>query len=200
MALIRGALEHEVGVTLRSKDGELRTVACSDPAVEKCDQLQARYPDGPFASLDQLTVSNDLATDRRWPTWGPGRGQPRLPQSLGGPARQRRQQLGVLDALLSLPAGVRSPGRRCTRDPGAAGRRVSEHRAPCLPLREAIEGRTVIGQAQGILMERCDISAPEAFEVLRRYPGDTNTKLRDIAVRLIETGGLGVYVVGREAE
>lgn len=39
----------------------------------------------------------------------------------------------------------------------------------------------------GILMERIDLDADRAFAILRRYSQDTNTKLRDIAIQLIQT-------------
>jgi hypothetical protein len=52
---------------------------------------------------------------------------------------------------------------------------------------QAIEARKLIGQAQGILMERFDLSDDQAFAVLRRYSQDNNVKLRDVAQRLIQT-------------
>jgi len=48
-----------------------------------------------------------------------------------------------------------------------------------------IATRTVIGQAQGILMERFDLTADTAFEVLRRISQDSNTKLLDVAADLV---------------
>jgi AmiR/NasT family two-component response regulator len=51
----------------------------------------------------------------------------------------------------------------------------------------ALDTRKLIGQAQGILMERHDLDEARAFEVLRRYSQDHNTKLRDVAAHLIET-------------
>jgi AmiR/NasT family two-component response regulator len=52
---------------------------------------------------------------------------------------------------------------------------------------QAIEARKLIGQAQGILMERFDLTDDQAFAVLRRYSQDNNVKLRDVAQRLIQT-------------
>ncbi|WP_433005654.1 ANTAR domain-containing protein [Kribbella sp. CA-294648] len=37
----------------------------------------------------------------------------------------------------------------------------------------------------GILMERFDLAADRAFEVLKRHSQDTNTKLRDVAAQLV---------------
>jgi AmiR/NasT family two-component response regulator len=45
----------------------------------------------------------------------------------------------------------------------------------------------VIGQAEGILMERFGIDAEQAFNVLRRVSQDRNVKLSLIAEELVRT-------------
>lgn len=57
-------------------------------------------------------------------------------------------------------------------------------------LREALQTRTLIGQAQGILMERFELDADQAFSVLRRFSQDSNVRLRDIAELLVRSGTL----------
>lgn len=54
-------------------------------------------------------------------------------------------------------------------------------------LAQAVDARLLIGQATGILMERYDIDADQAFAVLRRYSQTMNSKLHQVARRLIET-------------
>jgi AmiR/NasT family two-component response regulator len=46
----------------------------------------------------------------------------------------------------------------------------------------------LVGQAQGILMERERITADRAFDVLRRVSQHMNIKLREVAETLVETG------------
>ncbi len=55
-------------------------------------------------------------------------------------------------------------------------------------LRQALITRQLIGQAQGILMERERITAEQAFDILRRASQHLNTKLREVAQELVETG------------
>jgi hypothetical protein len=55
-------------------------------------------------------------------------------------------------------------------------------------LRQALVTRELIGQAQGILMERERITAEQAFEILRAASQNLNTKLREVAQDLVETG------------
>ena len=52
----------------------------------------------------------------------------------------------------------------------------------------ALVTREMIGQAQGILMERERITAGQAFDILRRASQHLNRKLREIAQDLVETG------------
>ena len=54
----------------------------------------------------------------------------------------------------------------------------------------AVESRGLIGQAQGMLMERYGLTADSAFGVLRRYSQQHNTKLVALAENLTQTGDL----------
>ena len=60
-------------------------------------------------------------------------------------------------------------------------------------LRQAIDARTLIGRAQGILMERFAIDDQAAFDVLRRHSQNTNTKLNEVARILISSRALPKY-------
>jgi hypothetical protein len=54
-------------------------------------------------------------------------------------------------------------------------------------LKSAIASRTIIGQAEGILMERFGLDGTAAFNTLRRVSQDRNIKLRDVAFELVST-------------
>jgi AmiR/NasT family two-component response regulator len=54
-------------------------------------------------------------------------------------------------------------------------------------LRAAMATRNLIGQAQGILMERFKMTAEQAFAVLSRVSQQRNVKLCDVAQRLVDT-------------
>ncbi|UFN46664.1 ANTAR domain-containing protein [Nocardioides okcheonensis] len=60
-------------------------------------------------------------------------------------------------------------------------------------LQQAVESRTVIGQAEGILMERLGLDSCLAFEYLRRVSSHTNRKVIDIATEIAETRELPKY-------
>lgn len=54
-------------------------------------------------------------------------------------------------------------------------------------LRAALDNRLLIGQAQGILMERLRIDAPQAFDYLRRASMQLNRKVADVAAEIATT-------------
>ena len=57
-------------------------------------------------------------------------------------------------------------------------------------LRVGLEHRTVIGQAQGILMAQLNIGADQAFDYLRRESMTRNRKLYDLAAEVVQALGL----------
>jgi AmiR/NasT family two-component response regulator len=52
-------------------------------------------------------------------------------------------------------------------------------------LSEALETRSQIARAQGILMERYGLDPNAAIALLRRLSSHTNVKVRDVAVRVV---------------
>ncbi len=56
-------------------------------------------------------------------------------------------------------------------------------------LESALTTRDTIGQAKGVIMERFNVDAMRAFEMLRELSQSTNTRLVDIANRVIESRG-----------
>ena len=55
-------------------------------------------------------------------------------------------------------------------------------------LRKALASRDVIGQAKGILMERCRITADEAFALLVQASQHQNIRVAELSAMLAETG------------
>jgi AmiR/NasT family two-component response regulator len=51
----------------------------------------------------------------------------------------------------------------------------------------ALHNRNVIGQAQGVLMERFDMTADQSFDYLRRISSNTNMKLANVAAEIART-------------
>jgi GAF domain-containing protein len=177
-----------------AEGGEIRTLAATDPSLRSLDLLQLALGEGPcFEALQGHgpIVSVDLRRDRRWPRWSP-----------------RVAQDADLDALMSfcLFSSGASAGTLILYSRSGAGfdhedvqeahvlaAQASVALAATLKerqLHQALETRTVIGQATGILMERFGLTPDHAFAVMRRVSQHHNIKLHVLAEHLVQTGVL----------
>lgn len=67
-------------------------------------------------------------------------------------------------------------------------RRLTSAEEHIAQLEVAVEHRTVIGQAVGILIERYHLDAETALSALKRVSSTTNRKVYDIALELSQSG------------
>jgi GAF domain-containing protein len=169
----------------------------SNAVVNEIDALQHETGEGPC--LDAVTqrlifYADDVADDPRWPRFGPQASAAGIRSILALPLTTNAT-LGALNLYAHYPAafGVidRAKGVILASLAGLAVSAAHSHedeerRAD--NLNTALATREVIGQAQGILMERERISSAQAFDVLRRASQHLNRKLRDIAQDLVDTG------------
>ncbi len=180
-------------VTLVHSDGRMETVASSDPVVDRADALQYELDEGPCltAAEDGGThVIAETATDVRWPRWGPRAAELGLHSILSVNLFTDRTVLGALN-LYACEAYRYSDEDIETAQVVAAHASVALARSRSdQNLWRAVDARHVVGQAQGILMERFALSAEQAFSVLKRHSQQHNVKLHDVAVNLLQTGQL----------
>lgn len=179
------------GLTVAHRDRSVRSVAATDPYPTMLDEIQQRYGEGPClsAAWEQHTVVvNDLTSDRRWPRY-------RRDVLSRTPIRaimsfelfSDSKEVGALNIYAEQPeifdgAAVEVGLVYATHAAIAwtVMRRDSEFRS-------ALASRDIIGQAKGMLMERFDVDAVHAFELLKRLSQDGNIPLADVARRLVHT-------------
>ncbi|MEO5842811.1 MAG: GAF and ANTAR domain-containing protein [Acidimicrobiales bacterium] len=206
---VQGTLQKIVDLAERAVDGcdaagilvvdrgSVTTAAASSALVVLVDQLQIDADEGPC--LDASTrgttfYAADLVDEPRWPTFAPtavsasirsvlayslqssGRASAlnlysRFPHAFGATDRAQGQLFATLARLALDSAEDKETDERKTAN-----------------LIEALRTRELIGQAQGILIERERITADQAFDVLRRASQYMNIKLREVAENLIDTG------------
>jgi ANTAR domain len=177
-------------------DRTVTTAAASSPLVVAIDQLQIDADEGPCldASTQGSTFyADDLIDDERWPIFAPAAvtagirsvlayslsvARPsalnlysRLPAAFGATDRAKGHLFATLARLALDSAEVRASDEKKSAN-----------------LIEAMRTRELIGQAQGILMERERIPGDQAFDLLRRASQHMNIKLREVAETLVETG------------
>jgi GAF domain-containing protein len=167
------------------------TPAGSDEALKRIDELQFALKEGPCFDalrLHETVQSRDLATDERWPTWGPY-----VASEIGVVCIVSYRLFTSEDTLGAM--NLYSRGREAfDADDVDNGRALAAHVAVALAasqnaehLEVAIKNRTIIGRAEGILMERFDIPPDQAFAVLRRVSQHRNVKLNRVAEELVRT-------------
>jgi len=175
---------------IRSRN-QLETIAPTNPLVEQLDRLQDELSEGPCYDScwpGQTLLVSDLADDKRWPTWA-------AKVSALGITSMLATELNTVEGRRIGSIATYWTQRRCfTPDDVAFMAIFARHAALALSaswneagLNVALDSRKLIGQAQGILMERHGLDEGRAFEVLRRYSQDHNIKLRDVAEHLIAT-------------
>ncbi|KRE95525.1 hypothetical protein ASG76_07760 [Nocardioides sp. Soil774] len=178
------------GITL-FRDGECHTLAGSSEVPSMVNKLQNETGQGPchIPGREQETITcTDLARDARWPDWGR-----RVDAELGLGSSMSllvftaRDHYGTLSLYFGEPHAF-GP------DDLAIAQALAGHLAVSLAASREIDGlgialasRTVIGQAEGIVMERLTVDADQALAYLKRVSSHTNTKLVQVAHELVRT-------------
>jgi GAF domain-containing protein len=179
------------------EEGVIVTPVHTDQLVELIDTLQRDSGEGPCldAIAQRIMVyGEDLETDERWPNFGPDAAGQGIRSVLALP-------LTTHDTIGAVNLYARYPGAFGVVDRAKAvilaslasvavnaAHSLEDEERRIENLHSALSSREVIGQAQGILMERERISANQAFDVLRRASQYLNIKLREVAQTLVDTG------------
>jgi len=181
-------------VSLVKERREVETPAVSDDRAGRADQLQYELGQGPCldAIWEQETFQiDDMTTSEHYPRWSRAVAQEtgiRSSLSLQLFTDAEQNSLGALNLyspqLRAFDAETRGEGLAFAAQAAVALRSAQTEQH----LRTAMATRTLIGQAQGILMERLKITPDQAFAVLSRVSQERNEKLREVARRLVETG------------
>ena len=186
--LIPGCLH--AGITI-NRNGTCHTLAASGDLLPAVNALQNDLGEGPCHDADrdaEVVVVADLADDQRWSTWGKRlHGDFGLGSVLSIMVFSARGTYGTL----SLYAARRNA---FDADDLATAQALAGHLAVALAAGREIEGmvaalqsRTVIGQAEGILMERLGVDSAQALAYLKRVSSHTNTKLVRLAEQIVTT-------------
>lgn len=184
----------EAGVIFTGRGQRIETVAATSDLVAKLDLIQLELGEGPDIDvLDddrQLVVVDDTHRDERWPAWGAKVAAAGIRSMLGVRLRTDGRVMGSLNFYDPAPAHFDLHDQEVAPILARHAAIALDHARDSENLWKAIDARKVIGQAQGILMERFDMDADRAFSVLSRYSQDHNVKLHAVAQQLVETRNL----------
>jgi GAF domain-containing protein len=179
------------GLMVVHAGGEIETVADTSGDIEKAHQLQAEYGEGPCLEAlkggDDTYLVADTADDPRWARWGKAAAGLGFRSVISSTLETSTRRIGSLNVYATRADAFDTSDAEAiswlATHASVAIAAVDEREG----IRFALLNRTVIGQAEGILMQTFDIDADKAFAYMKRLSQDTNTKLYKIAEEIVES-------------
>ncbi|CAN7371687.1 GAF and ANTAR domain-containing protein [Terrabacter sp. LjRoot27] len=176
------------------------TAAASDDVARRADAMQYELGSGPCVdAIVEHTIyqPQDLASDERWPEYGR-----RVASELGLRSMLSfRMNLEWTDLVAGLNFYADEPGA-FDDDDLAEGLLLTTHAAQAVQaahlrdrvdnLERALSSNRDIGTAVGVLVAQHKLTRDQAFDLLRIASQNTNRKLHDVALDVIDTGALDV--------
>ena len=186
--LVPGAQEGSLSVVTGRR--QVRAQHATGELPEQVDALQSETGQGPCldAVYEEQTVRvPDLGHEQRWPEFSRRALEAGAGSMLSFQLYVEGDNLGALN-LYSRQAGA------FVDESEQVGLLLASHAAVAFAgaqkldhLHRAVDSRDLIGQAKGILMERYQISADQAFRLLVRISSTAGRKLHDLAHELAST-------------
>ena len=180
------------GVLLIGTGGTHQTLAPTSELMFQLDELQIATGEGPCleAALDEIVIRvDDFGNEPRFPNYAPKVAELGLRSALSLKLYTADRTAGALNLFAYEP-------NLWNTEAETIGMVLAAHAASAIlasreneQLQSALSSRDRIGQAKGIIMERFKIDDVRAFAMLRQLSQETNTKLVDVAQRVISTPG-----------
>ena len=177
------------GISLRKRRHRVETVASSSEVAKACDDLQYELDQGPCLEAiwdHEWYVAHDTAKDTRWPHWGPRVAEHGVGSVLAIRLATETETLGALNLYAGAVHAFTPDDIDVALIFAAHATNAMSAARLVTGLQTAVQSRHLIGVAQGILMNRYELTLEQSFEVLRRFSSQANVKLRDLAATVIE--------------
>jgi len=171
------------GITLADRHGKLETPAATHALIHRVDALQYQFRQGPCVDAVQgrwQARSDDLRVDVRWPEYGPLAAELGIVSQMGielfdepgliAGLNLYSSTVGAFDddtvevAMLFAIQATHTLGRVMTQK----------------QLTDAMTTSTTIGRATGVVMQRFQLSADRAFELLTRV-----SRVHDVTIEML---------------
>ena len=176
------------GFLLSCGDQQIIPLAAGHRDAARADILQVDLRQGPglqAITRRQPVIVTELRFDSRWRFWAP------LAADLGfrsvlSLSLTDGDTSGALNLYSRRPSGFDSADL-------VVAQAFAEHASIAVAiaaereqLMRAVQTRAIVGQAQGLLMERHHLTADQALTALRRYSSHTGQELQLIARRVVD--------------
>ena len=177
------------GITIADRRGGLETRGATHPIVHEADALQYEFTQGPCVDAVQgrwQARSDDLKADIRWPVYGPLAAKLGIQSQMGIELFDEPGMIAGLN-LYSTRTGafnddtVEAVMLFAIQAAHTLGRVMTEKQ-----FTDAMTTRTTIGRATGVVMERFQLTADQAFEVLTRMSRINDVTIEVVAAQILE--------------
>lgn len=189
VAQIPGVDEGSISVVVARRDVSSQSPSSDLP--RRVDALQTETGEGPCLDAvykERVVSVPDMASETRWPKFAHQAAEAGAGSMLSFRLWVEGDNLGALNLYGHEPHAF-------TEESEHIGLLFVSHAAVAMAGAQKHDQmvasqatRDLIGQAKGILMERYKIDAQKAFTLLVRASQQSNTKLRDLATELADTG------------
>ncbi len=185
----------ECAVTLKLRRRPATAAGSSERAVQ-LDHVEQAIGDGPCVkALREMSavMIDDVASDPRWPAYNQALAERNVHSTLGVPLEISGAASAALNFFATKPRVFTADVYEKAVGFAAAAHstlhlsvriKTAENRAE--DLEAALESRTAINLACGVIMAQNRCSQAEAMEILTKVSSNRNRKLRDVARELIE--------------
>jgi DNA-binding CsgD family transcriptional regulator len=177
-----------------------RYVAASDGRGEILEVAESDTGQGPCTEAfvnNTVVASSDVTVEGRWPDLASALRPHRVRAVLGLPVRLGGVTVGTLDVFYDHPHmwqedECQALARYRDLVESTLANAVAAHNAGELAaqLQYALDYRVIIERGVGYLMARDQVDSMTAFNKLRRAARDTQSKIGEVAQRLVSTGRL----------
>ncbi|WP_415975687.1 ANTAR domain-containing protein [Rhodococcus sp. 077-4] len=185
--MIPGAI---TGCITTVNKGVRTVVASTDPLAEKLCRLQYEMQEGPIPTEVHhfdVVVADDLTDEDRWPRFAASAVEEGFKSLAAFQLFSNADDIGAL-VLYSAATGA------FDAEAVTIGEALSAHAAIAMlsardneQFRTGLASRDIIGQAKGMIMERYDLDAVQAFDLLAELSQQQNLPLHRVARELVDT-------------
>lgn len=183
------------GITTTAPDGARMTAAATDAVVQRLDDLQYELDEGPCLTAwrnRQIIRVDDVATDPRWPHWGPPAAELGVGSTLSAPLAVGETAVGALK-VYTRPPGAFDEQDETTLALFAAQSAILVANAQTFRRAGELSGdvqallgrRDLIKLATGVVMGRDGVSEQAAFAHLVSLAQRERGGVHDVAARIV---------------
>lgn len=188
------------GLMIADDQSVLRYAVATEGPAQHLEDVQLETGEGPCVEAfvrDDIVVTEDLATDSRWPEVAARVGPLGIHGMIGVPVYLSGLPVGSLDVYIDKPHTWDRAEQRALRSyadvvGSLLEAAITAHQAGELAsqLNYALEHRVPIERGIGYLMARDGLDHADAFNRLRRSARNARRRIGDVAEELLRTGAL----------